>query len=227
MKALYILTLLWHFPVYASSAGCELIEEYSGAGRAPIAQNTTLLEDKPLFLDNYEPSQSDAVQLLPAEEKLKEGFAKTTLRATGRGLLHLSEYAARSTLGAAATIYFSVNGITLFMNTTCTMAAYFGSGDLVLGYAIYATGMMLSIPVSTAIIFYLGYRSPEIVYYSGKTVYKTVELTATGAFMAFKGTKLTAEHVIKWLKDKKKQKQVIELIELNSPKQPTQLIEGN
>ncbi len=197
------------------SSSPEIIEEYTGQNRTTVLHQQKIT-DKPDINADYSVSQKSEIPLAlePSTPQISHG--KKVLYFVGRGLRDLSLYTFRYTSGFMASVYFS-QSVSLAVNQgVCFTAAYIGTENIILAQAIYLTGITLSLPISTAIVFYLGSRSPEIIYYSGKTVYKSIELFGT-AISHILPKKVQKETIVTWYQDNNSQDQVVNFINENMP----------
>ncbi len=202
-----------------------IVDDYEGQNRQPIELvNTTKLNETPAIDNNYVDQQADST--IELQKPATPGLIKSTALLVGSGLYKVGNYSIRVVAGSAAIYYYAQIANQVFSNAAYTAAMYYGSNIAVCNL-IYVFSLTTCLPVTTMIVFYVGFKSPDLVYYTGKTIIKTVQLTGQTGILAFKGTKYSVKHMMEWLQNRKNQKELIELAELHQPIENALIERGN
>lgn len=174
--------------------------------------------------EDYAPGAANStIELKELKEpQQQQGLIKKTATVAAQGLLNLTLFTTRVTGGTFAVYYLSQSANLLLSKAAFTLTMYY-SQNAIIANMVYIFGISTCLPITSAVVFYLGYRSPDIIYYSGKTVIKVVQFTGRNVINLAKGTKLTCKHIADYLSNDDNSIELIELVKLNQPENTAQI----
>lgn len=187
---------------------------------------TKILSSASKLNEDYTSSEGcKEIALHKEETPTKAGFIRQTATLAAQGLLNITLFTTKVTAGTFAVYYLSQAANLMASSTAYTLIMYY-SQNVVIANMVYVFGVSTCLPITSAVIFYLGYHSPEIIYYSGTTVIKVVQYTGKNVIKLTGSLKQAGKMVAEYLSKKENNSELIELVKLNQPESTTNMIEG-
>lgn len=174
----------------------------------PEEKRPSITDD--IKVDEDYSTETKDIALIDPVEKPKHSLAKRATKLIGSVLYIVVDHTARVSLGAIVAHYASDPAGLLASNAIyCLTLSYTGNPTIAYYAKLILTPHIKN--ATTLLIYYLGTQSPEIVYYSGKTIINTVRLTGQGSknLLEFIGL----------LKNEKYKQQLIEMTTLHHSKE--------
>ncbi|GEM_PF-4056085 len=198
----------------------EINHDYNPAQFIPVAPGKDMKSIKLLEpvtqMENYKGNKGKKIPLTAPVPEKPVGFAKQVLQNVGYGLYKIGEHTVRITLGCISNHYLNDAASLAFGQVAYTITISLTGNPFIANF-MYAFGANTCKPIIASLVFYTGSRSLDIVYYVGKTVYKTVQLSAEAATILIQGAQWSAECINKLMKSEKSVNKMIEMVALYDP----------
>lgn len=166
--------------------------------------------------DDYHP-EDKAIELKRAAEKPPEHLVVWAAKGVFRGGCRVVNHTMRIALGCTANHFLNHAASLAVGRGFYLLTLSLTGGNVFIGNFMYAFGAQTCQPIIASLVFYAGAHTPDIIYYLGKGVYKTVHLTSKTAILLFRGFRCTGEYLDEFLGNGKTRDDLIEMVKLHDP----------